>query len=438
MAGDSDKRTSVFFTVGIAYTNGDAAHVKGRGGPKMTLILRKLAIMTTLSFGRSGCWPAEWLRAPAWRRIAPAGPTPLDDPAAAMAAALEDPLEFPPLKRAVISGDRIAVAVAPGVPQARELIAGLLAVLAEANVPPEDVTICHAQDRPPLTGPAGGLLERARQVVHRPEDPSGLAYLAASAAARPIYFPRVVCDADVVIPLGWRLPAPAHRPDAQVDALFPTFSDAATQRRIRERDAGMREGTSVPSDDPAALDEAEEAAWLLGVQFAVEIVPGPRGSVLQVVAGDREAVRRESSRLCRSVWTQTVDRPVSAVVATVAHADRQATWGDVVEVIARLEPLVEAEGAVVICTDLVETPEESDVARLSPYLGTPDDPRATDAARRVYLVSELPDAVVESLGLIPVAASDELARLVGQLGGGLVVEHADQMVLEPTPASSIG
>ena len=394
--------------------------------------------MTTLSFGRSGRWPAEWLKAPAWRRIAPSGPTPLDDPAAAIAAALEDPLEFPPLRRAVIPGDRIAVAVAPGVPQVRELIAGLLSVLAEANVPPEDVTICHAQDRPTLTGPAGGLLERAHQMVHRPEDPSGLAYLAASAAAHPIYFPRVVCDADVVIPIGWRLPTPIHRPDAHVDALFPTFSDAATQRRIREGRSETPEMDVFPRDGLAALDEAEEAAWLLGVQFAVEVVPGPRGSVLQVVAGDRESVRRESSRLCRSVWRREVDGPVPAAVASVAHADRKATWGDVVEVVARLESIVEVGGAVVICTDLAEAPEENEVARLTPYLGILDDPRSVEAARRVYLISELPESVVESLGLIPVAASEELDRLVNQLGGGLVVEHADQMVLEPTPASSIG
>ena len=93
---------------------------------------------------------------------------------------------------------------------------------------------------------------------------------------------------------------------------------------------------------------------------------------------------------------------------------------------------------MVICTDLAEAPEESEVARLTPFLGNPEDPRSAEAARRVYLISELPESLVESLGLIPVAASGELARLVKQLGSGLVVEYADQMVLEPTPASSIG
>ena len=43
---------------------------------------------------------------------------PLDDPAAAVAAALDDPIEFPPLAQAVVPGDLVALAVEPGLPQA--------------------------------------------------------------------------------------------------------------------------------------------------------------------------------------------------------------------------------------------------------------------------------------------------------------------------------
>jgi len=54
---------------------------------------------------------------------------PLDDPAAAVAAALADPLDFPPLQRATTPGDRVVLAVDRGVPQLDAVVAGAVHAL---------------------------------------------------------------------------------------------------------------------------------------------------------------------------------------------------------------------------------------------------------------------------------------------------------------------
>ncbi len=397
-----------------------------------------------LEFGRDRRWPAPWREEHQWRRLAPRCAEPLTDPAAAVAAAVEDPLEFPPLKRALIPGDRVAIAVAPGLPQTPELVAGLLVVLEEAQVRLEDVTICQAAGEAELSGRSGSLLEKARQFIHRPGEREAMSYLAASATARPIYFPRVLCDADVVIPLGCHRPVASSSTSETGDALFPTFSDQATQQRLQHSSCGSVE-----------IEEAAEAAWLLGVQFAVEVVPGARGSVLQVIAGDREAVRRHSRRLSETVWKTRIAHRVPAVIATVGTPQRNTTWQEVTHAIERLAPIVDPGGAIVLCTDLADAPTD----RLL------DDPRddargdtvasgvrhgaeaSTDGCRseenqcasalaelprelRVYFVSQLPGDVVESTGMIPVSSHQELARLVSRFEGGLVVEDADRLVVE--------
>src|SRR5438552_17285998 len=66
---------------------------------------------------------------------------PLDDPAAAMAAALINPIDFPALGRCVIPGDRVTIALDPGLPQLPLLVAGLVETFLGAGIEPAHITI---------------------------------------------------------------------------------------------------------------------------------------------------------------------------------------------------------------------------------------------------------------------------------------------------------
>ena len=71
---------------------------------------------------------------------------PLDDPAAAMEAALVEPLDMPALAKCVVPGDHVTLALDPGLPQAPALVAGVVATLLEAGVQSRDISILHTLD----------------------------------------------------------------------------------------------------------------------------------------------------------------------------------------------------------------------------------------------------------------------------------------------------
>src|SRR5690242_3257113 len=74
--------------------------------------------------------------------------SPLADPGAATLAALAAPLEFPPLRKAVIPGDRVVLAVAEGVPQAPAIVRAVAKALIDAGITAGDICIVHSAREP--------------------------------------------------------------------------------------------------------------------------------------------------------------------------------------------------------------------------------------------------------------------------------------------------
>ena len=58
-----------------------------------------------------------------------------------VATALDNPVHFPPLTESVFPGDRVAIVVQSGAPQARPLVRALLQRLLTANIEPADIRV---------------------------------------------------------------------------------------------------------------------------------------------------------------------------------------------------------------------------------------------------------------------------------------------------------
>ena len=138
-----------------------------------------------LEFGTSEAW--DWKPAAGQVALSHAGPPVIEDLRGLLRTALDAPLEFPPLAKALVPGDKLVLALDRGVPQAAMLIATLWDVFSAAHIEPSDVVILQpghwradaaADPRSLLTADVRSAIRWER---HDPtaEDRSG--YLATSA-----------------------------------------------------------------------------------------------------------------------------------------------------------------------------------------------------------------------------------------------------------------
>ena len=366
---------------------------------------------------------------------------PLDDPAAAVAAALANPIEFPPLAKAITTDDRVALALSPGVPQAEAVVAGVIYALTEAGIAPEQITIVQSASEAKLEGRdlrAGLPLQMRQQVqlaTHDPTERTGLAYLAASEQGEAVYFHRDIGDADLVIPIVCLRGEDVLGEYGPQAGLYPTFADESAQQRFHALSSH-----EVSQHREQRAKEADEANWLLGVMLCVGVLPAAGDGVLEVLVGERAKVAELGRQLCGQAWAFDIPQRAELVIATIEGGPEQQTWENVGCALHAASQAVEHGGAIVICCDLAEGPGPS-VQRLAAD-GTSDETMrdirrdqfadtltASQLGRlnenyRLYLRSRLNEDVVESLGMGHVACDEDLLRLASRHRNYIVLGNA--------------
>jgi len=368
----------------------------------------------------------------------------LADVHAATAEAIAQPLGFPPLVKAVVPGDRVVLALDHDVPHAHEIVGALCECLLGAGVQPSDLTLLavrpHAEDPDPRSLLPAAYRDTITVELHDPAARDHLSYLAVGANDEPIYLNRVLCDADVVVPIGCLRCEPALDYQGTYGGLFPTFAGQAAQDKLFA--AGLQERGTTPRRDP---DKIEEVGWLLGVQLTVQVVPGPAGELLQVLAGLPAEVFRAGQAACQRAWSETVPRSAQLVVASIDGPAGEQSWDNVARAVTAALRVVSAEGAIAICTALTAPPdgavrraiEAGDIAAVRRQFRKHREADALVAVAlaqalsqtRVYLLSELDEEMVEELGVTPVATAAELARLVGSSPSCICIANAQYAVV---------
>ena len=364
---------------------------------------------------------------------------PLDDPSAAMGAALVDPLDMPALAQCVVPGDQVTLALDPGLPQAPALVAGVVATLLEAGVESGHISILRTIDDAkasaddPREALACGVAESIELITHDPACRDELRYLAATSEGRPIYLNRRLQEADMVLPIGCLRVDAAPGYHGIHGGLYPTFSDERTRRRFRV--PGVK---SVKAR--GRRRETDEVAWLLGLTMTIQVVPAADGQVLHILAGDVNEVLRQGRRLCDHAWQNSVPRRASLVVAAIDGGPRQQTWDNVARALAAARRVVAEGGAIALCTDLVDAPgpalrqlvDDSDrdatmreirKNKLVDVIPATELLRTMDRAS-VYLLSRLQSEQIEPLGVAPVADVSELTRLSSRYPSCILLSSA--------------
>lgn len=358
----------------------------------------------------------------------------------AVFSALSQPLDFPAVELAIVPGDRVVLAADPTVPRLAEVIAQVIAYFQSHGVQAEQFSVVLASHAEfDVETFAKRLPTDLAIEVHDADDQTKVAYVAANKQGEPIYMNRTLVDADVVIPI---MCARARQAIDYEGAygVFPLLTD----RRTRGQFYSLRQLTD-PSEHRHLTEWADEAAWWVGLQVAIQVIPAHDGGVANILAGSPQALEANVQEQMVKLWEPQLENTYDCVVALVDGGATQQSWDSVARVLASAAPLVRPDGALIICTQLNERPGRalhrlSDTTRgedkLARQLSSDPADDALAAAVllqslencHVYLLSQLPSEVVEALGVGALQDLHQADHILQQRSSCLVIASAQHSI----------
>ncbi|QEG41667.1 nickel-dependent lactate racemase family protein [Roseimaritima ulvae] len=353
----------------------------------------------------------------------PSGFQRLSDPRPAARAAVEQPLDFPPLSEVVVPGDSVTIAVDPNVPDLQDVVAGIVDALPLGDL--GDVIVLLNEEALEST------LEALREVLpeavvvkqHDAATQDAMAYLAANQAGDPLYLNRDLTFADLVIPVVLTRPHGSLDPDWVYGGIAPALADATSRRRYRYDLLMRRQQEQV---------EPRQVAWLLGYQLMVAVTPTVEGQIYKIEAGTADGIYDKLKPDTESNRQPATDDAVDLVLAYVDGDQQQQTWENIGRALHVARSLVQPGGTIALITAVDDPPRGSLLRLRELQSGNEDEIRkrllkdndryalvATlllDAMRdgRVVLYSPLEAERVEQLGLGALDTPQALDRLVSE------------------------
>ena len=356
-------------------------------------------------------------------------PPPLRDLAGDLRHALEQPLDFPPFARLFTPDDRVVLVVDRATPQADVLVAEVWAALAKVGIQAANVQILQpagftASGADPRTGLPDDVREQIAWKRHDPTDAKQLGYLATTARGERIYLARDLIEADVTVSIGGLAYDPVIGFRGTSSAFFPGLSSTEAVARAH----GMSHSELNPEDERPLRQAIDEIAWLLGTLFTIQVIAGAAQGVSAVLAGAVESVAVKGRKLLAQQWLVKTDERVPIVVAAVDVDAGGHGWEQVGAALAVARSLVQKGGRVAILSQLnaevgpgIQMIRDSRSPRnaIQPLRqdAPPDWIAATQFATaadwaHLYLMSQLPRDVVDSLFMIPLESERELQNLL--------------------------
>jgi nickel-dependent lactate racemase len=371
-------------------------------------------------------------------------PRALVDRAAAVRDALEHPVGFVPLRRALTPDDHVVVVVDERLPHLVELLVPLLEHIVAAGVTPEAVTlVCPpSASGQRWTDELPESLEEVRLEEADPADRGRLSYLATTREGRRLYMSRTVVDADQVVVLSGCRYDPLLGTSGAEGALYPALSDSATRTAV-----GAHVNLDRSPQEPWPIHvQAEEAAWLLGAPFFLQVIEAAGDDVAAVVAGTTQA-SAEARRQLDAAWRLVVNQPADVVVAALSGDPTRHTFTDLAAALDSAAHVVRPGGRIALLTQaqpsldaqaaLLQRAEDVQEALAHlPRQPTLEQVAAVRWARavrhaQVALLSQLPDETAEELFVTPLKEASQVQRLLDAVGSCLFLAdaHKTQAIL---------
>jgi len=347
---------------------------------------------------------------------------------------LDSPLDYPPFVQGILEDDRVTIAVEDGIPDGENVVVAVVQYLVSHGIEPSRLTLV-------LGTTAEARVQHIRQrltdlslteisvVLHDPNSIDTHAYVAASETADAIYVQRELVDADVTIPIycARTVECPLS---SDLYGIAPGFMDAVSQ---------FRWSIAWLEDNLTHLHQHEnlsqEAGWLVGIHFAIAVVPSLDGHVAEVLAGKPDKVFQQATELLTSVDPNAFD----LVIAMVDGKEEQQNWLSVARAASQAESLCKTDGRIVVCCDVKkstkgirdlasDSPSEEANRRLLKAHVEDAFPaavlRSIREQRSLYLFSSMKPNEVESFGFAFIDSVASLQHLMEQASKVCIVRGA--------------
>lgn len=317
----------------------------------------------TLDYGRTGLsieLPADRIVGPLEIQSVP----PLDDPEAAVVAALASPIGSPPLAE-VARGKKTACILACDITRPvpnRTLLGPTLRVLHESGLKREDILILIATGlhRPSTEAERVEMFGEEIVQQYRIEDHHGThldehTYLGTTPRGIPAWIDTRYLQADLKITTGLIEPHLMAGYSGGRKLICPGIAALETVKLWHgpmllehpKADCGFLEGNPVH-------EENTRIALMAGCDFIVNVTLDKDRQITSVVAGDMQAAFLEGVRFIENVVKAPVREEVDVVVTSSAGYPLDTTFYQAVKGLTGCLPIVKQGGTIVLAASLSE------------------------------------------------------------------------------------
>jgi len=274
--------------------------------------------------------------------------------------ALRNPLGTVPLAEKVRKSDKVVVAVdnQTGRSTAELLVKSLIQELTSAGVQESDITVLLAcgTRREPTQDDVSRLLGRElaglKHVCHNPQK-SPLTSLGRSSLDSEILVNKLFAEADFKIVTGDVEFHHAAGYRGGCGTVLPGLAGADTVVRNRSRFLDPRARPGILSDNPVHK-EREEAANMVGVDFAFNVVLDSRGEVAAAFAGDIHQVLQEAGKVVEEIYRVPIERKCEIVVASAGGYPRDVSLYESLGALRNAMEGLEDGGVAVLVAECAE------------------------------------------------------------------------------------
>lgn len=274
-----------------------------------------------------------------------------------VAYAIMHPLQFLGIDQLLTPGDRLAIALEPGLPRPEQILQGVLQVVETCE--PAQISVVISEWTDPATREAirQSLPERVELLVHRLDQRASHSYLGADEEAEPIRLHAALGDSDVVLPISVMRPTDPLTGGASSDAIYPGLADQGQWQRLLRRITRSFENPDslthgLRATQAWAEKQAQQVRWALGVQLVAAVELTAAGGVGRVLAGTPESLQGAIHELHQARQPSGTREPAEVVVACVEGGPAQQTLANLARAALIGQRHATLSGSIVLVCDL--------------------------------------------------------------------------------------